>query len=277
MASVVGKDLLDHLRPHELLFWRFTIASLVVWTVLPIRHRRGGPDPAPPARYRMAGLGALFGYMSWIGFIALDHLDASLYIVLVYIYPAFVAAAAPLFGQRVKMSVWCAIGVILLGITFTVPGLWKGEVEAETIGIVLTLVQAVVLAGYTFIASSTMRASTDGLVSIGWSVLGSWAAMATLTVAQGLEIPQRGDVLAQLLFFAVVPTLVATGAFYQALRTISATSASTIATLEPALTVMWAVLLLGEVLEPIEALGTALVLAGVVWSQRASIARPAVV
>lgn len=270
MASVVGKDLLDHLRPHELLFWRFTIAAAVMWTVLPIRRRRGGPSPLDPARLRLMALGALFGYMSWLGFVALERIDASLYIVLVYIYPAFVAAAAPLLGQRVPAKVWAAIVVILLGITFTVPGLWQGKIEAATSGVVLTLVQAVVLAGYTFIASRTMRSSTDGLVSIGWSVAGSWLALTTLSLVQGMQLPDRADVVAQLAFFAIVPTIVATGSFYQALRSISATSASTIATLEPALTVIWAVIFLGERLSGLRILGTVLVLVGVVWSQRAA-------
>jgi drug/metabolite transporter (DMT)-like permease len=45
---------------------------------------------------------------------------------------------------------------------------------------------------------------------------------------------------------------------------------ATIATLEPVLTILWAVLLLGDELLAIQVAGGALVLVGVIWAQRSA-------
>ncbi|MGH9133316.1 MAG: DMT family transporter [Ilumatobacteraceae bacterium] len=274
-SAILGKHLLDDLRANDLLFWRFSIAIPVCWIVLAARARRGGPNPLDVARRPLVAVGVLFCYMSWIGFVALDHLDTSLYIVLVYVYPAFVAAAAPLFGHRVPATTWLAIGVTILGIALTVPDVFgDGGRRGDVIGVVLTLVQAVALATYTIVSSrvvgSRVVGRTDGLVTMGWSLCGSWLGMAALAVAIGLQVPGDGRVVAELVGFAIVPTIVSGACFYQALRYLAPTHVAMIATLEPVLTILWAVLLLGDRLRAIQVAGGALVLVGVVWAQRSA-------
>ena len=57
-----------------------------------VRHRLGGPGPrsAPITKMLLAGLG--FGLIALFAFIGVDHLSAALYTVLIYTYPAMVAA-----------------------------------------------------------------------------------------------------------------------------------------------------------------------------------------
>jgi drug/metabolite transporter (DMT)-like permease len=269
-SAVLGKHLLDDLRANELLFWRFSIAIPVCWVVLAVRSRRGGPNPLAVPRRPLILVGCLFCYMSWIGFVALDHLDTSLYIVLVYVYPAFVAAAAPLFGQRIPVATWLAIGVTIVGISLTVPDVFEGAGRGDAFGVVLTLVQAVALATYTIVSSRVVTARADGLVTMGWSLVGSWLGMAALSVAIGLQLPSDGRVVFELVSFAIVPTIVSGACFYQALRFLAPTRVATIATLEPVLTIVWAVLLLGEELRAIQVAGGVLVLVGVIWAQRSA-------
>ena len=245
-SAILGKHLLDDLRANDLLFWRFSIAIPVCWLVLMARARRGGPNPLNVSRRPLVAVGVLFCYMSWIGFVALDHLDTSLYIVLVYVYPAFVAAAAPLFGQRIPLATWLAIGVTIVGIALTVPDVFEGAGHGDAFGVVLTLVQAVALATYTIVSSRVVTVRADGLVTMGWSLIGSWLGMAVLAVAVGLQLPSDGRVVVELIAFAIVPTIVSGACFYQALRFLAPTRVAMIATLEPVLTIVWAVLLLGE-------------------------------
>jgi drug/metabolite transporter (DMT)-like permease len=269
-SAVLGKHLLDDLRANDLLFWRFSIAIPVCWFVLAARARRGGPNPLGVARPPLVAVGVLFCYMSWIGFVALDHLDTSLYIVLVYVYPAFVAAAAPLFGHRVPASTWMAIGVTIVGIALTVPDVFEGTGRGDTFGVVLTLVQAVALATYTMVSSRVVTDRADGLVTMGWSLVGSWLGMAVLSIAIGLQLPSDGRVVAELIGFAIVPTIVSGACFYQALRFLAPTRVAMMATLEPVLTIVWAVLLLGDRLRAVQVVGGVLVLIGVVWAQRSA-------
>jgi drug/metabolite transporter (DMT)-like permease len=271
VSAVIGKDLLATLRPSDMLFWRFTVAAPVVWTVLAVRARRGGPRPRTAVFPPMIGLGMLFGYMSLTGFIALDHLDASLYIVLVYVYPGIVAAASPLFGHRVRATMWPAVGLTLVGVVLTVPELFGGGgTHADGFGVTMTFVQAVVLALYTLLAGRVITGTADGLVTIGWSVCGSWLGMAALATLVGLRTPGRAVEWVELAAFAILPTIVAGGTFYHALRTVPPALVAMIATLEPVLTVLWAVLLLGERLRAVQIAGGILVVAGVVWAQRSS-------
>lgn len=269
-SAVLGKHLLDDLRANDLLFWRFSIAIPVCWLVLAVRRQRGGPDPLAVARRPLVAVGVLFCYMSWIGFVALDHLDTSLYIVLVYVYPAFVAAAAPLFGQRIPTATWLAIGVTIVGIALTVPDVFEGSGRGDTFGVVLTLVQAVALATYTMVSSRVVTVRADGLVTMGWSLVGSWLGMAVLGVAIGVRLPSDGRVVLELIGFAIVPTIISGACFYQALRFLAPTHVAMLATLEPVLTIAWAVILLDDELRAIQVAGGVLVLVGVVWAQRSA-------
>jgi drug/metabolite transporter (DMT)-like permease len=271
-SAVLGKDLLDSLRPHEMLFWRFTLAAPVCWVLLAVRRHGGGLDPmvTPKQRVRLAGVGALFALMSLTGFVALDHLDASLYIVLVYVYPAFVAIVSPFLGHPVRRLVWVAFALTLPGIVCTVPDVFTGDEGISTFGVVMTLVQAVVLAGYVLVSSRLTAGSIDGFVMIGWSLIGSWTAMAALVAAFGVAVPSDTRTIVELVGFATVPTIVSGACFFQAMRHLPPAIAAMIATLEPPLTVVWAIAFLDERLRPIQLVGGALVVGGAVLAQRAA-------
>jgi drug/metabolite transporter (DMT)-like permease len=270
-SAILGKNLLRDLRASDMLFWRFTIAVSVLWAVLAVRRSRGGPRPHSIAFRPNVGLGVLFGFMSLTGFIALGHLDASIYIVVVYLYVAMVAAASPLFGHPVNVMVWPALAVTVVGIVLTVPDTLSGSAQADWFGIGLTLFQALLLALYTLAGSRVVAPHADGMVTMGWSLVGSWLGMAGLALVIGVRVPENAAVIGQLVAFAIVPTIVAGSAFYQALRTLPPTLVAMLATLEPVLTVALAMLLLEERFTPVQALGGSLVVTGLVWAQRSSV------
>lgn len=269
-SAILGKNLLTVLRPHDMLFWRFAIATPVLWLLVAGRAARGGPRAGSVSSAPNIGLGFLFGFMSLTGFIALRHMDASIYIVLIYFYVALVAAASPLFGHRVRPAVWLALAATVIGIVLTVPGALEGSAQGNWFGLGLTLLQAVLLTAYTLLGSRVVAVHSDGIVTMGWSLVGSWIGMALLAAFLGLRVPDDPVTVAQLLAFAIVPTIIGGSAFYQALRTVPPTMVAMIATIEPVLTVVWAMLLLDERLSPLQILGGSLVVAGLVWAQRAS-------
>jgi drug/metabolite transporter (DMT)-like permease len=63
-------------------------------------------------------------------------------------------------------------------------------------------------------------------------------------------------------------------AFFLGVRRVGPSSAALVATTEPVLTLIWVVLILDESLKPVQLLGAALVIVGVLWSQRAPRAQP---
>ncbi|MBU6317799.1 MAG: DMT family transporter, partial [Acidobacteria bacterium] len=93
-STVVGKHLLDAYGVASLLWWRFGLAAVALWVLLAIRRRRGGPDPLDAPVAKLLGLGVAFAAVVSSGFIALQRLDASIYIVIVYVYPVLVVVGS---------------------------------------------------------------------------------------------------------------------------------------------------------------------------------------
>ena len=77
MSAILGKDLLGALGAASMLFFRFGIATTVLWVGLLLWRRHGGPDVFDVPRLKAFGVGILFGYMTITGFLALRYLDAT--------------------------------------------------------------------------------------------------------------------------------------------------------------------------------------------------------
>ncbi|MCE9622957.1 MAG: DMT family transporter [Actinomycetia bacterium] len=271
LSSVVGKDLLDSLGPSSLLFWRFSIATVVLWIAVLIWHRRGGPNPFAVPRWTMLVLGVVFGLMVLLGFLALDRLDASLYIVLVYMYPALVAVGSALLGTRSAPLTWVALAVVMAGIVLTVPELFGGVGEVDGVGVALVVAQAVVFATYMIVSSRVMPRATDGVVAAAWIVLGASLVITPIALIDGLVLPRGNTLVFEVAVFALIPTVVSSICFFQAMRHIVPGAVAMVLTIEVALVIGWAVLFLGEEIRAIKIVGAVVVVAGVLLAQWANL------
>jgi drug/metabolite transporter (DMT)-like permease len=265
-STVVGKSLLGVLGVASLLLWRFVIASAVLWALVLARRHRRGPDRSTVPRARLFALGMLFGGVVGSGFVALQRLDASVYIVLIYLYPVFVVLGSTLIGVPPARGTWIALVLVLVGVVLTVPELFTGVGTVSALGVALALLQAVLLAGYMLICSRSLE-SVDGLTSAAWTMLGSAAMMLPFALVGGLRTPDTGELRAKVLLFAIVPTVIATLALFRAMQLVSAGVVSMAMPLEVVLAIVWSVIFLGEDLGAIQAVGAAVVVAGVVVAQ----------
>jgi drug/metabolite transporter (DMT)-like permease len=267
LSSVVGKDLLDSLGPTSLLFWRFTVATSVLWAVLAVWRRRGGPDPMAIPKLTGLGLGVMFGLLVLLGFIALQRLDASVYIVIVYTYPVFVVVGSTFLGVRAGWATWVALAVVMVGVVLTVPQLFDGSGEIDGFGVFLTIAQALVFAAFMIVAGRYMPRSVDGVVVAAWQTLGAAIVMTPLALGKGLVAPRGGHLLLEVALFALIPTVVSSVCFFRALRHIAPGIAAMVLTLEVALAIIWSVLFLGEEVRAIQIMGAAVVVTGVLLAQ----------
>jgi drug/metabolite transporter (DMT)-like permease len=268
LSSVVGKDLLDALGVASLLFWRFALASLVLWAVLAIWSRRGGPDPLAVPRARLFGLGVLMGMVVVVGFLALERLDASVYIVLVYLYPAFVVLGSAALGRPLDAITVTALVIITAGVVLTVPELFTGVDSISVAGVALALGQAVLFAAYMILNERVVPPGVDGVVSAGWTTIGAAAFFAPLVAVDGLTVPEGPRLVLEVGLFALIPTVAATTCFFRALRHLAPGVMAMIMTLEVALAIVWSAVFLGEDVGPLEAAGATVVILGVVLAQR---------
>ena len=268
LSSVVGKGLLGALGVASLLFWRFVLATIVLWSALRIWHRRGGPDPMSVPRARLFGLGVLMGVVVVVGFLALERLDASVYIVLVYLYPAFVVLGSAALGRPLDTVTIAALVVITAGVVLTVPEMFTGVDTVSVSGVVLALGQAVLFAVYMILNERVVPAGIDGVVSAGWINLGAAAFFTPFVLVDGLTVPQGQRLVLEVALFALIPTVAATACFFRALRHLAPGVMAMIMTLEVVLAIAWSAVFLGEHVSALEATGATVVVLGVVLAQR---------
>lgn len=268
LSSVVGKDLLGPLRPSSLLLWRFSLASVVLWVALAVWRRRGGPDPGAVPGRRLATLGLLMGALVYVGFLSLERLDASVYIVLVYLYPAFVVLGSAALGRPLDRITVVALAVISAGVVLTVPELFTGVEGISVDGVLLAIGQAVMFAAYMILGERVVPAGADGVVVAAWTNLGAAAFFVPLVALQGLDVPRGTTLVVEVLLFALIPTVAATTCFFRALRHVTPGALAMIMTLEVALAIVWSAVFLGEHVSVLEGIGATVVIAGVVLAQR---------
>ncbi|MBI4885105.1 MAG: DMT family transporter [Actinobacteria bacterium] len=271
LSSVVGKDLLDQLGPASLLFWRFVIAAAVLWVAVLLWQRAGGPDPMAVPRGRALALGVMFGLLVLVGFLALDRLDASLYIVLVYLYPVFVVVGSSLLGTRPPPLTWLALAIVMVGVVMTVPELFTGVGDVSAVGVALTLAQAVIFAAYMIINARVMPREVDGVVTAAWIMLGASLVVAPIALLDGLVVPRGGGRVFEVALFALIPTVVSGICFFRAMRYIAPGAVAMVLTVEVALVILWSVLFLGEEVRAIRLAGATVLVGGVLLAQLVNI------
>jgi len=223
------------------------------------------------------GLGAC-GYALQAGcyFAALTRIDASLLSLMLYTYPALVAAAAVALGrERIDRRRVAALALASSGLVCVVAGAGTGAIDPA--GAALGVVAACVYTTYILVGEGVagrMRpmalsaiVCTGAAVSLtaGGTLLGEFHPGA-LTVAGWGWLACLGG----------VSTVAAISLFFAGLRRVGPTAASILSTVEPVVTVVLAAAVFGELLSPVQLAGGALVIAAVpvLHASRGRVRRP---
>lgn len=248
-----------------------TLRFLIGGTILAaVARRRGIAWPRGRTFWGIVAMGAL-GYVgqSLCYFIALQHAQASLVALLLYLYPAFVTLLAALWlGERLT-RVKCAALVLCLGGS----ALMVGGGQGEPLGIALSLTAAVVYSLY-IVAGARVTRGVDPLATTALVCLAAAAVFCTVSFVRTLSgapphLPATPSSWAAVAAIALVSTVTAMLSFFAGLTRLGAARTSMLSTLEPVVTVLLAAVLLGERLTPLQWLGGAGVLAAVLWLVRA--------
>jgi len=245
-----------------LLGLRFAMATIVMAGWMAARRT---PWPRGRTLLGLIAMGAL-GYVgqSFCYFSALQQAPAGLVALLLYLYPALVAALAVLvLKERLTRRKAVALGLALGGAGLTI-GVSRGGTPA---GIAFGVSAAVIYAVYIIAGTRLLRttpaipASTVIIASAGVVYLG----LAALRGPQWPATPGGWAAVAGVAFFGTVVAIVT---FFAGVERIGPTSASTLSTFEPVVSVVLAGLVLGERLAPLSLVGGALILAAVLLLAR---------
>ncbi len=253
----------DGTSTPALIFVRFTAAALILAVVLRARGIR-----LPPWRdcLPIAGMGGI-GYIgqAYCYFLALEHAQASLVALLLYLFPAFVAILAVVFlRERIGLVTAGALVLALCG-TFLVVGGGSGR----PLGIALGIGAAVIYSIYITVGSVVTRGldaiAVSTIVCASAAVVAGAIVVVLAVAGRAASFPESARGWSSLAAIAIVCTAMAILAFFAGLRLLGATSTSVLSTVEPVVTVGLATWLLGESLSGVQEVGAALVLAAVVW------------
>lgn len=266
-----------------LLAWRFAIAAGLSWAWLLVNSgRRAGLRRLDRRRVLVALiLGVVYLGNSSTYYAALETVSASLAALIVYIYPAIVAVLTlrlgrPLEGRRA----WLALAMALLGVVLAIGGIPSGSAP-PLIGLLQAIASPVIYSIWIIAqarlagerpdrvgdgSSEGTEPASAGALMMTATAIGFWLiAGAGGTPVLPSQIP--GDAWPGIVAVAVISTFVAIQTFSAGSRRIGAAQASLISTVEPIWTISLAAIFLDERLGPIQLVGGALVIAGVVVAQ----------
>jgi len=215
----------------------------------------------------MAAIGISGFYCaSYVDFIGLQYISASLERMVFYTYPTLVLLiSAIVFKQKISAIQYLALGFSYIGVAIIFSG------KISTIGNSNPLLGAF----FVFFAALTYAIYLVGtgrlLPRIGTRRFTSYsmiaAAIAVLihnTIANGIDLLKYPlEVYGIILFMTIFATVIPTFLIAEGIRIIGANNASIIGAIGPVSTIVLAYFFLGERLYPMQMLGTLFVISGV--------------
>jgi len=231
---------------------------------------------------------AVFGivglaFIQWLYFVAIHRLELGIALLIQYLAPLFVALWARfVFHRPVRRRLWLALAFALLGLSLVVQ-IWLGSGNGlDGVGVAASLAAAVAFAAYILMAEHGVRTrdsvslTTYGFLfgALFFAVIQPWWAFPTHYVSKNVSLlghlsDLHLPVWALMLWIIVLGAIVPFALFVGALHHIPATRASIAAMFEPVCASVVAWIWLDEALDPIQIVGGAIVLGGIVLAQTA--------
>jgi drug/metabolite transporter (DMT)-like permease len=251
------------------------LAFLLVFT--PSRLRVGRRELLFLVAFGLVGI----ALVQWLYFVAIENLPVGVALLIEFTAPLFVALFARfVYNEQIRRRIWVAVALCITGLALVVE-LWAG-VAFSTVGVTAAFGGALSLTAYLLMAERERRHRDAASLSfygflfaaLLWAVLQPlwdfpWSTLDDSVSLQGNLSEHTAPVWALVGFVVVIGTMITFSLLTGALRHISATRASIVATLEPVVATVVAWLWLGETFGTTQLVGGAIVLAGIFVAQSA--------
>jgi drug/metabolite transporter (DMT)-like permease len=272
----------------ELLAWRFVIAATLTWAFVAVRPSSRAALARVDRRgvVRIMAVGTIFTVNAAAYFAAVQLIPASLAALLLFTYPTFVAVLATRLGHVPPgPRPWVALVVTLAGAVLLIGGVQAG---GNAVGLLLGILGPAAYALYT-VLGARVAGERKGVTAVGRSgragpdvdsavaaailLSGTALAMVVLAIVVGAraapwEMP--GGAWFGILGVAIFATVIAMQAGYAGVARIGSSQAAIVGMLDPVTVVVLAAILLGERYDPIQLVGGAIVVVGVLIAVSAS-------
>jgi drug/metabolite transporter (DMT)-like permease len=268
---------------HALSAWRFGTGALCawLWVAASAPRRRGLRSLDRRSAFVAVALGVLYTGNSGTYYAGLESVPVSLASLIVYVYPALVAVMTLRWGRRLDgRRPWFALGLALAGVVLAVGGI--PTTAMPPLGALALIVASPVIYAVWILLSARLAGErrervgdgagegADAAAATALMMTGTAATYVLSAIALGVPVAPAAippTAWVGLLGLGVIATFVAIQTFYAGARRIGAAQASLVSTIEPVWTISLAALLFGESLEPIQLIGGALIIVGVLVAQ----------
>ena len=236
-----------------LMFWRFFCSVLVMAALAAVTRR--GFAVARSNRWGVGALGVIWSGSMICYLMAVETISVSLGVLILYSYPILVMLASLVSG-RLAPSV-TVIGVFVAGFAGVAMMLVGGELVAHPVGLVFAALAAAG-AAFTFLKGSTVAPTMDPVVLSFWvNFAGIFLILPLLPGNFSMPV---GLIGLACLAGATASYIIAIVSQFAALSRLSAARAALFFNFEPVVSILLAVLVLGEVLTWMQWSGAVLVI-----------------
>ena len=245
-------------NPVTVLFLRFTIAAIFMVAIMAAKDIAFPRGRTLITLLCMGGLG--YVGVSLAFFTALTMAPAGLVAILLYLYPAFVTVLATIFFKKSVTILKMGALLLSLGGTILIIGLDGGR--GQFLGIVLAITAAVLYSIYIIVGSKAVS-NVNVLAASTTVIIAAGVVFSAIVAVKGVKLPATPTGWVAVFAIALVSTALAIVTFFAGLKRIDPANASMISTLEPVVTVVLAVIVLGEAITMPKILGGMMILAAV--------------
>jgi drug/metabolite transporter (DMT)-like permease len=232
----------------------------VVATLFILLWLRAAPPPRPHMpreRWIALGIGLLFAANLYLLFAAIRMVAVPIAILSYFVYPLLTGIVGAAIGlERLRLGNAAAAVVALLGLALM---LGAGSAHLVWLGVVLAIGAALCRMATLLVARATLSGA-DSRLTTWYSMLSSTAAL--LIVAWGVRAPAFADAaIGWVGFFGVcVCSTVSMLALFASTVRIGAFRTALVMNLEPVVSTLLSIVVLGEVLTPVQFAGGAIML-----------------
>lgn len=244
---------------------RFVLISLLLlaWA----RHKRLVLRLPGRQRWACAGCGVLYfsGILAYLSSVA--WLPVSLSVLIFYTFPILVALLSALWLRQAPS--WLALFALLLAFAGLLLARDVRELSVSPIGLALAATAAVAVALNLLFSAAMLKRVPTLVFSTYTSLACAALALAAVLASGGLQLPSQapGWAAFALMLASFSVAFVST---YAAIARLGSLRFSSLMNLEPVATIVFAVVLLGELMSGEQVLGAVVVVSGVVLAQLAA-------
>lgn len=268
-SGVAGKALFaGGITPFELVQVRVTVSTLLLAIAFGLHSRDLFRIRGRDFVYFFILGGVAMALVQITYFYAVSKIQVAAAVFLEYLAPILVAFYSICFWkERLTPTKLLSLALSLAGCYLVVGGYNLHLLKMNRVGILCGLASALCFAGYTLIGERLMQRYSP------WTVLFYAFLFATFTwhiiypPFQYLRAVYSLNQWGWLLYISVIGTLIPFALFFIGVNLIRSTRASITATLEPISAGFFAYFFLGEVLEPLQVVGGAMVVGAIVLLQ----------